>query len=153
MFMQGMRLVLLGLVVILGGCVVANTIADPGTRLRFEPAININPDNNDRPSPLVIRVYELSARNAFQNSDFFNLYDDAERTLGDDLLSVEDIVVRPGKVHKHPMSLNKETRYIGIMAAFRDIQNAQWRVLAEADPRGYDKLDIRIDRLTLKLVD
>jgi type VI secretion system protein VasD len=134
----------------LGGCVVANTIADPETRLRIQPSISINPDNSGRPSPLVIRVYELSSRNAFQSSDFFNLYDDAEQTLGSDLISVEDMVVRPGRVHEHAMSLSQQTRYIGVMAAFRDIQNAQWRLVAEADPRGYNKVNIIIDRLTLK---
>ena len=144
------RLVLLSLVVTLGGCVVANSIAEPETQLQIEPAININPDARDRPSPLVIRVYELSAENAFQNSDFFKLYDDAEHALGMDLISVDDIVVRPGKVHNHPMSLDSRTRYIGILAAFRDIQNAEWRVLVEADPRGYDTVNLTIDRLALQ---
>lgn len=144
------RLVLLSLVATLGGCVVANSIAEPETQLQIEPAININPDARDRPSPLVIRVYELSAENAFQNSDFFKLYDDAEHALGKDLISVDDIVVRPGKVHKHPMSLDSRTRYIGVLAAFRDIQNAEWRVLFEADPRGYDTINLTIDRLALQ---
>lgn len=141
------------IVIMLAGCTVANTVVDPRTRLRIEPAININPDSRDRPSPLVLRVYQLAARNAFQNSDFFNLYDHGSRTLDQDLIAVEEIVVRPGKVHKHSLRLNRQTRYIGIMAAFRDIENAQWRLVTEADPQDYDKIEIRIDRLTLQRID
>lgn len=146
----GLRLALLSFVVVLGGCVVANAVVEPGTRLRIAPTENINPDSNGRSSPLVVRVYELAAKNAFQNADFFNLYDDMEQTLGNDLIAMEEIVITPGKVHKHPMRLNWQTRYIGVMAAFRDIEDAQWRVLAEADPRDYDKISVTIDSLTLK---
>lgn len=147
----GLRLVLLGLVAVLGGCAIANSVADPETTLRIEPAINVNPDAKGRPSPLVIRLFELDSRHAFRTADFFKLYDEPEQTLGADLVASGDIVVRPGRVYKHAMSLNRETRYIGVLAAFRDIRNAQWRLVFKADPRGYDEVRIAIDRLTVKL--
>lgn len=152
MMSHWMRLVLLGAVLMLQGCAVANSVADPETVLRIHAAINTNPNDSGRPSPLVLRIYELSARNAFESSDFFNLYDSPEQTLGNDLVSVEDLVVRPGENYTHPMSLNRKTRFIGVVAAFRDIQDAQWALVAEADPQGYDKIRMRIDRLSLERV-
>lgn len=145
------RFLLLSLLALLGGCAIANSVADPETTLRIEPAINVNPDIKDRPSPLTIRIFELEARHSFRAADFFKLYDEPEQTLGAALVVSEDIAVRPGRVYEHRMSLNKETRYIGVLAAFRDIQNARWRLVFEADPRGYDEVRIAIDRLTMKL--
>jgi type VI secretion system protein VasD len=132
---------------------VANTVAKPETQLLIAPSVDINPDSNLRPSPLVIRVYELSAGNDFEASEFFGLYDNAEKVLGNHLISSVDIVVLPGKAHEHVMSLSPKTRYIGVMAEFRDIQNADWRLLAEADPRGYDTISIAIDSLTIRHVE
>jgi len=123
---------------------------DPATVVRIEPAEMINPDSSERASPVVIRIYELSSSGAFKDADFFKLYDDADDVLGNDLISVEDMVVRPGQVHHHMMRLSSDTRYIGVMAAFRDIQSAQWRVVSEADPSTYRKLHLEIDELTLK---
>lgn len=147
-----LRYAMLSMLLTLGGCVAANAIVDPYTRLRIEPLANINPDANDRPSPTVLKVYELSSENTFQNSDFFSLFDEAALTLEDDLIATDEFVVRPGKLYLHEMRLNGKTRYVGIVAAFQDIQNAKWRLVVEASPRGYDTVTVEIDRLTLKQI-
>ena len=35
-----------------------------------------NPDGSGRPSPIVVRVYQLKTDGAFKGADFFALYDD-----------------------------------------------------------------------------
>lgn len=146
-----MRVVLLGIVVMLvGGCAVANVVVDPWTRLHFKPTNSINPDMGGRASPLVVRVYELSSWYGFHNTDFFNLYDNGESVLGDELISTDEIVIRPGEDRQYSMTLDPATRYVGIVAAFRDIQNARWRLISEVEPRGYETINVAIDRLALK---
>ena len=145
-----MRFALLSVVILLGGCAVANVVVDPWTKLQFQPTNTINPALNGRASPLVVRVYELSSWYAFHNSDFFDLYDNAESALADELISVDEIVIRPGEDYEYPMSLDSRTRYVGIVAAFRDIQNAQWRLVSEVEPRSYETINVAIDELTLK---
>lgn len=145
-----MRFALLSVVVWLGGCAIANLVVDPWTKLQFQPTNTINPALNGRASPLVVRVYELSSWDAFHNSDFFDLYDNAETALVGDLISADEIVIRPGEDYEYTMSLDPRTRYVGIVAAFRDIQNARWRLVSEVEPRGYDTINVSIDRLTLK---
>ncbi len=145
-----MRFALLSLVIWLGGCAVANVVVDPWTKLQFQPTNSINPDISGRASPLVVRVYELSSWYAFHNSDFFDLYDNAKSALVGELISVDEIVIRPGKDYEYPMSLDPNTRYVGIVAAFRDIQNARWRLVSEVEPRSYETINVAIDRLTLK---
>lgn len=147
-----LRYAMLSMLFTLGGCVVANSIVDPYTRLSIEPLANINPDANERPSPMVLKVYELSSKNTFVTNDFFSLFDKAALTLGDDLIATDEFVVRPGQSYLHEMRLNGKTRYVGIVAAFQDIQNAQWRLVVEASPRGYDTVTVEINRLTLKQI-
>lgn len=150
-------LVILSILVMLKGCSlatnVANRVAEPETTLILDPAVDINPDSNRRPSPLVVRIYELSDRNRFETAEFFSLYDDDRAVLGESLLSSVDLVLLPGHKQKHVMSLDSKTRYVGVMAEFRDIENATWRALPGADPRGYDTIRISVDGLTLKRVD
>lgn len=137
-------LVVMALVLLLQGCVVANALFDPYTNLNFSAYGNINPDDSGRSSPLVVRVYELSSTDAFRDADFFDLYDDAPTVLGEDLLSTAELIVRPGRGLTKKLRLHRETTYLGIIGAFRDIENAQWKLVLKADPRGYETLNIRI---------
>jgi type VI secretion system VasD/TssJ family lipoprotein len=41
------------------------------------------------------------------------------------------------------VAISNETRYVGAIAAFRDIRNAQWRVLVPAPRQG---LTVAIER-------
>lgn len=146
------RYVVLSLLATLGGCAVANAVVDPYTKIRIEPSIGINPDPHDRPSPVVVRLYELTSKAAFENSDFFSLYDNAAQALAGDLIASEEFVLLPGKTFKHRMQLKEQTRYIGVIAAFQDIQDAQWRLVTEASPQGYDTIEVLVDKLSLQFI-
>ncbi|WP_417520736.1 type VI secretion system lipoprotein TssJ [Marinobacter sp.] len=139
------RVMVLVAAIALTGCVVANTIVTPYTDLHFASHGNINPDASGRSSPLVVRVYELKSADKFKDAGFFEIYDDAEALLGEDLLSDVEIIIRPARGHVHEMRLHKDTTHIGIVAAFRDIENAEWKLTLAADPRGYDNRRISID--------
>ena len=56
-----------------------------------------NPDASGRPSPIVLRLYQLKADAAFVDSDFFPLFDDDKRALGADLVSREEMELAPGE--------------------------------------------------------
>jgi type VI secretion system VasD/TssJ family lipoprotein len=45
-------------------------------------------------------------------------------------------VLAPSERKTIDVSLSGETRYVGAIAAFRDIRNAQWRVLVPAPKKG-----------------
>lgn len=152
MLKRSIQCLFLGLVVVLGGCMVANAVVDPYTNLRFEALGNVNPDGTARPSPVVVRVYELSSGETFRSAGFFDLYDEPRAVLERDLLSMSELVVRPGLVQMHPMQLNRKTRYIGIVAAFQNIEEAEWKLIIDARPRAYQTMNIELDELTIKRV-
>lgn len=140
------------LAVVVSGCAVANYVVDPYTNIRFEAKDNVNPDASGRSSPLVLRVYELRSAEAFESAGFFDLYDEPEGVLDRDLLSQSEIVLRPGIVRLHEMTVDKKAEYIGIIAAFQNIEEAEWKLVLDASPKGYKDINILIDKLELQRV-
>lgn len=140
-------------VVLLNGCAVANYVVDPYTNLSFEASDDINPDSSGRASPVVIRVYELRSVDTFRSAGFFDLYDEPDSVLNEDLLAMEEVVLRPELVEKLPtMTLNENTRYLGIVAAFQNIDQAEWKMILDANPKGYKDIKIAVDGLELERV-
>ena len=87
----------------------------------------VNPDSRGRPSPIVVRVFELKTLAAFDGADFFSLWDREKETLGEDLVAREEFQLRPGEQKKFERTVAPETRHIGVIAAYRDLERARWR--------------------------
>lgn len=109
---------------------------------------DVNPDANGRPSPVVVRVYQLRADGAFTGADFFALYNDEQKTLGAELITRDEFVLAPSESRTLDVTLSPDARYLGAIAAFRDIRNAQWRAVAPA-PRGGITLAVERARVVL----
>ncbi|MBW9265778.1 MAG: type VI secretion system lipoprotein TssJ [Candidatus Thiodiazotropha sp. (ex. Lucinisca nassula)] len=90
-------------------------------------AQSVNPDINDRPSPIVARIYELKSLSVFNNADFFNLFEQDVALLGDEMLMRDELHFQPGEVKLLERELQPDTRYVGVIGAYRDIENATWR--------------------------
>jgi type VI secretion system protein VasD len=93
----------------------------------------VNPDINDRPSPIVARIYELKSLSVFNNADFFNLFEQDVALLGEEMLMRDELHFQPGQVKMLERDLQPDTRYIGVIGAYRDIENATWRRSIEID--------------------
>ena len=104
---------------------------------------DINPDANGRPSPVVVRVYQLRADAAFTAAEFFALYDDEQKALGPELLTRDEFVLAPSDSRTLDVTLAPDARFVGAIAAFRDIRSAQWRVALPAPRAG---LRITVER-------
>ncbi|GAB3376386.1 type VI secretion system lipoprotein TssJ [Azotobacter armeniacus] len=90
---------------------------------------NINPDIRRRPSPIVVKVFELRTGAAFETSDFFSLQDKPETALGQELIAVEQVILHPGEVKYVTRHGNLDARVIGIMAEYRVLEASRWRQL------------------------
>ncbi|RCU52741.1 MULTISPECIES: type VI secretion system lipoprotein TssJ [Corallincola] len=131
------------------GCQAVNAVVEPYTYLNFHVADDSNPDAKGRPSPVVVKVYELSSRTVFDSQDFFTLYDEPESVLGPDLLVKDEFEFEPGAVSEFKMKINPNVRYAGVLVAYRDIENAKWREVIEIDTTAYDDLDVYIEELAV----
>ena len=115
----------------------------------FRAAVDLNPDHEGNPSPLVVRLYELKSATAFNNTGFFSLYDNDANELGDDMKGREEMEFQPGQALFLERELEPETRYVGIMAAYRDIENARWRAVFEVEAGSETEMIIALDRLAV----
>ena len=109
----------------------------------------LNPSVTQRPSPLRLRLYELKSPTAFNQADFMALYQSDQATLGPDMLAREEIVLQPGEVLPYSKVLAPETRYIGVVAIYRDLERATWRVVAPVQAAKAQALQIRADSLAV----
>jgi type VI secretion system protein VasD len=130
------------------------TIAAPPTakaKAAMTVAANadVNPDASGRPSPVVVRVYQLRTDGAFKQAEFFALFDDEEKALGQELISRDEFVLAPSEKRTLDVAVADETRYVGVLAAYRDIRNAQWRALIPAPRTG---LSVAVERARVVVV-
>ena len=101
----------------------------PVLRINMAVETDANRGPGGQALPIVVRLYELKAQGAFSSADFFSLYDRESETLGGELISREEVTLAPGQTRKIQKNLNPETRYLGVLGAFRDIDHAAWRAL------------------------
>ena len=105
----------------------------------LQAADNVNPDSDGRPSPLVIKIFQLKGKDKFESADFFPLFDSAEATLGGDLLAVEDVMLTPGEFRSYEGDFDPATRFIGVIAGYRDIHQAEWKSIIEMPEKSVMK--------------
>lgn len=127
------------------------------THMTIAASADVNPDSTGRPSPIVVRVYQLRGNVAFAGSDFFALYDDEEKALGSDLISRTEFELAPAEHRRVDVTISTEARFVGAIAAFRDIRNAEWRALAPASGKRItntarqDALTVAVERARVVL--
>lgn len=108
-------------------------------------AAQVNPDARRRPSPVVVRVFELKAPTLFEQADFVSLFEKDQAVLAAELVSREEFVLRPGETKPLTKPLAPETKFIGVMAAFRELERARWRAVVPIVAGKKNVLEIKLD--------
>jgi type VI secretion system protein VasD len=111
-----------------------------------------NPDVRGRPSPVVVRIYELRTLGAFNSADFFSLFEKEAETLGGDLVGREEYDLQPGETRPYRRQLQPDTKFIGVAAAFRDLEKARWRQAAPVPAKRGVALTIGVEALAVTMV-
>ncbi len=130
------------------GC--ASTPDPAEVDLKVVASAGLNPDLEGRPSPVVLQVYRLRGADAFNNARFFELYDDAEQVLGQDLIGISEMELSPGSERTISVEgMTVDTRYVGILAAYRDIDEATWRAVVATPADQRMRVNVMLDDLRL----
>lgn len=116
-----------------------------------DAAATVNPDANGRPSPVVMRMFELRSIAAFNNADFFSLWDREREVLSAEMTGRDEFQLRPGDQKKFERILQPETRYVGVIAAFRDLDRAGWRASAPIVVNQKQPINIRLDARSISV--
>ena len=154
---RGLRIIgITGIILLLSAC-ASKPPEDVVLKGSMEAVETVNPDGQGRPSPLVIKIYQLQSKDKFELADFFALFDQADATLGADMLAVEDIMMTPGEVRPYEGAIDPGTRFIGVVGAYRDINQAQWRAVIPMPEKSLMKflkrgaLRIKAERLSISV--
>ena len=110
-----------------------------------------NPDHSGKPSPVAVRIYQLTATAKFERADVFALTEHEQQTLGQDSVSSQEFVLSPGESQTKTFELKQGVQAIGVVVLYRDIDNAQWRATAPAASSGPTKLALGVGRLAITL--
>lgn len=114
--------------------------------LNLTASDQLNPDLNGRPSPIVVRLFELKHPVAFENADFFSLYERAKESLAPDMVASEELELRPGETVELKLSVDEGSRFVGVLAAYRDLPESKWRYTVPITAQQVTAVDLTLDQ-------
>lgn len=124
-----------GMALILASCSSVNSNVgdvfglDKDLKLSFVALPDVNPDESETPSPVIIRMYELSSVKAFKNANFIDLYERDADILGKSMLSQQSLKpIKPGEQSHTNFVLGKETKFIGLYVEFLQYEDAKYKL-------------------------
>jgi len=120
--------IVLGCALLWPGCGATERAAAVPYAIAVDVAPDVNPDLNRKPSPIVLKVFQLRAASAFDGADFFSLQDKPENILGADLLGTDRVILRPGESRTLHYRGNVEAGAIGVVAEYRMLDRNRWRL-------------------------
>jgi len=94
--------------------------------------------------PVVVRLYELKSTGAFLGADFFSLYDLEGDILGAELVAKEAVTLAPGQAKRLEKAVAADSAFLGVLAAFRDIDRAQWRDFAVLKQNHANQVTVKV---------
>ena len=111
--------------------------------LQVKSAHYLNPDINGRASPVVVTVYQLKTPFAFQQASYDALASNSGKILGSDLLDMDTFEIRPSTNKELSVTLTPNTEYLGIIAAYRNINQAvSWHKAVKVSPGSSINIDL-----------
>ncbi|MDR2625653.1 MAG: type VI secretion system lipoprotein TssJ [Zoogloeaceae bacterium] len=121
--------------------------------ISIQAVTDLNLDLKSRPSPMIVRVYELKSDATFIQADFFSLQNNDRATLTEDLLARDEFIVRPGDRLTIRRKAHPQVGAIGVLAAFRDLPHSTWRATFRLPPPSDKKRSSNTIHLRVLLED
>jgi len=87
----------------------------------------LNPDISGKYRPVNIKVYYLKSDGAFSQASFTDLYQYTDKVLGDSIVHISSYQLLPGQTIKLLDEAPQGVKFVGVVAAFRHIEGAQWK--------------------------
>ena len=118
--------------------------------VNVQASSGVNPDARGRPSPVVVRVYELKSAAPFETADFVSLYDKDQSVLGAEIVYRDEFVLGPGETKSIRREAG-ESKFLAVMAAFRDLERAHWRAVSPLVMGSDNAFAVQLDGSALQI--
>ncbi|ASU41159.1 type VI secretion system-associated lipoprotein [Herbaspirillum sp. meg3] len=138
--------VALSLAMLLAGCSITQTVSDAASNAyrtlfpKKQDTLHIgivtdntaNLDGTGKPLSVVVRVYQLRRREAFNAASYEALQNQDKAALAYDALSADSQTVLPNTGTRLSVPLSEETQYLGVAAFFRKQDDGNtWRLVVD----------------------
>ncbi|MDF1880502.1 type VI secretion system lipoprotein TssJ [Sulfurimonas sp. MAG313] len=115
---------------------------------------NINVDNDNISSPLMLNFYELDSAEKFSKLDYWTLVDNGMDRLSSDLISQNKHIIIPSEEQTYKILFDEKAKFLGIIGSFRDLDsNSTWRHVINLKDKTYNYVELEIDEYQIKEVD
>jgi type VI secretion system protein VasD len=91
----------------------------------------VNPDDEGRSLPTVVRMYQLRGLQKLENAEFEEIWQNATETLGDDLVKFDEFTVFPADRVANPLEIADGVSYVIAVALVRKPAGTSWRAVYE----------------------
>lgn len=105
---------------------------------------NLNLNKFDEPLPVVLKIYQLTDIQAFNNATYEQLWKADKSVLANSLVTVEEKTINPSQITNISFEQSEQAKYIAMVALFRDIEGGKWRTSFELS-NGYVKIPTSLD--------
>ncbi|HTW70710.1 MAG TPA: type VI secretion system lipoprotein TssJ [Acetobacteraceae bacterium] len=95
--------------------------------LTLTATADVNPNSSGQAAPVAVRVYQLESTNAFDNAEFFPLFNDDKTALKTTLVERDDYILPPGTTKTVTLKPKDQVTDLGIFAAYQNFQQVKWR--------------------------
>lgn len=129
---------------------------DTDLKLSLVVDSDINPDEQNTPSPLYLRLYQLKSDKMFSKADFIDLYEQDEAKLGADFISKQELkLVKPGEGRVERFVLDKETQYIALFGEFFQFKDANYKLVFPVTANNVirNAVEVRITSNDIRLIE
>ena len=90
----------------------------------------VNADRHGRAMPIVVRFYLLQTTAAFDNADFFSLFERDDAVLGAAKVVREEITLIPNQAFSTELHPQGPSQFLAVFAAYREVNTVRWRATA-----------------------
>lgn len=108
--------------------------AQENANLRIESSDRMNPDEDGRPLPTIVRIYQLKNIGSMETATFDEIWQHDEDTLGDAFLGKDELVMYPDSHVSRQFERDPDANYIVGVAIVRRPTGVSWRTILELPP-------------------
>lgn len=117
--------------------------AKPQTiKIHIKAANYLNPDITGEASPVKLTFYALKNNTLFDKVNFFKLQDNPIQALGGALIDERSMMIRSDEQLSFTYQFSPDTRYLGIIAAYRQLAFAEWKKVVSLSSDHIKKVNV-----------
>ena len=109
---------------------------------------DVNPGPTGKAAPITLRLYTLRSVGRFGTLDFFEIAEGASALQGA-VVDSRTVSLRPGENRSVTLNAGTDGAYLGVAAAYRNIDGARWR--GQTSLTGRDTFSVRAGRSSVSV--